>query len=82
MTLEQFLKQRRESLGLTQADIARVINCDTAQYISNNERGMSYYADKHFRVLSKYLKVPLREMIRMRARDVEVKLCKKLGVNL
>lgn len=38
----ELIKQSRKKAGLTQADVASLLKYDTAQFISNWERGLSH----------------------------------------
>lgn len=75
----QFFKNARERQGLTQADVAKVLGYDTAQFISNWERGQSYPPIKATRKLSKLYKVPQDDIfnrILTNALDLTVKSLK------
>lgn len=80
MTLEQFLKQRRVELGITQAQMAKHFGHSSPQYCSNYERGKCTLAPAQFRLVSRVLKVPLEDLIEMRGEDVKASLRKKLKV--
>jgi transcriptional regulator with XRE-family HTH domain len=58
--LKQFanvLKEARIKSGLTQSEVAEALGYDTAQFISNWERGISYPPIKTLKTLSKLYKI-------------------------
>ena len=55
------IKQRREEMGLSQAELGKMIGC-SQQHILRIENGYEVGADKAIR-LSEVLKIPLEEII-------------------
>lgn len=53
LEMGNFLKKLREKSGLTQADVAKALRYQTAQFVSNWERNLSYPPIKAIKKLSK-----------------------------
>ena len=60
--LGKWLKAMREAAGLTQADLAKALQYDNAQIISNIERGVSAIPQKRIKDFAHYLKVEPMEL--------------------
>lgn len=58
-----FLKEARESAGLTQQEVASKLSYSTAQFVSNWERGISLPPLDILRVFSKICEVPCTKLI-------------------
>jgi transcriptional regulator with XRE-family HTH domain len=54
----ELIKQAREKAGVTQKDLAKVLQVN-AQFISNIERGVCQMPVRHFRLISKTLNLPI-----------------------
>lgn len=57
MTFGEYLKQSRESVGLTQKNVANELGYTTVQLQSNNERDLSFPPIKKIKKLSKILRI-------------------------
>lgn len=62
-TVGKFLKDKRSKAGLTQQQVADALSYDTAQFISNWERGVSLPPTNALPKLAGMFKVPAREFI-------------------
>jgi transcriptional regulator with XRE-family HTH domain len=78
MTLEQFLKQKREQADMTQGQLAVILGLESPQYVSNFERGACVLSAKHFKVIAKVLRIDLGDMINLRGEDVKAELRKQI----
>lgn len=61
-TLGNFLKIRRQFLKLKQSDVAQAMGC-TVQFVSNCERGVSYFSIPNIPKLAQTLKLQKSEII-------------------
>lgn len=74
------LKNAREAMDLTQADVSDKLGFTSPQYVSNCERGICKLAPKHLRKLSKiYGRKPIERVIDLRVGELREKLLKGLG---
>lgn len=60
--LAKYLKEKRESANLSQNDVAEVLGYQTAQFISNWERGLSVPPIESLQKISKIYKVSKDEV--------------------
>jgi transcriptional regulator with XRE-family HTH domain len=58
-----YLRQKRELVNLTQAQVAEAVGYTTAQYVSNWERGASSPPAQGLRKLVKILHIDRREIL-------------------
>lgn len=49
MTVGQYLRKHREMAGFSQIELANMLNCSSAQSVSNVERGLSYPGKHHLK---------------------------------
>lgn len=77
--LEQNIRNKRLSLGVTQLDLAKKLKV-TPQYICNIENGNTTYPIDCLKKISKYLNYSIEQMVNDRIQDVEIELKKSLGV--
>jgi len=61
--LSQFLKQKRETIGLTQKEVSDRLGYTTPQFVSNWERGLSSPPLNALAKISDMYKIKPREMI-------------------
>lgn len=59
-----FLKDRRSSAGLSQADVAKKLGYTTSQFISNWERGLSTPPIEVLKILAEMYEVPPDQMFK------------------
>ena len=76
--LTRLIKNRREKLEISQGDIARCLGLTNCQMISNIERGEAEYPPKHFKKLSKLLKMKVDLLINMGLDDYQRYLLKEI----
>lgn len=76
----QFVRQRRESLGLSQRALGlRFSPPVTTQFISNVERGVTPLPPAHIPTLVKALLVPEAELLSLLEREYAAKLSGRVG---
>lgn len=75
-----FVKSLREKRGLSQADVARLLNLKTAQSISNIERGVSPLPRAKIKRLSDILGVKKTDLVTVLLREVQDRVAKAAGV--
>jgi transcriptional regulator with XRE-family HTH domain len=76
-----FVKQRRESLGLSQRDLGQCFTPHvTTQFISNIERGVTPLPPTHIQVLVDALKVDEKELRSLLEMEYAQKLKSRLGI--
>ncbi|MBX7231593.1 MAG: helix-turn-helix domain-containing protein [Bdellovibrionales bacterium] len=63
--LGQYLREKRESAGFTQAQIAQRLGYSSPQFVSNFERGLCSPPLKNLKVLVKLYHVDAGEVIRL-----------------
>ena len=73
------LKEQRKKLGITQAVLADRL-CVHLQFISNIERGVAGLPPRHFKQVSKILRIPLKDLIEEYVQRTEKKLKKAFGL--
>lgn len=56
--LAQVLKEKRLAAGLSQSDVAKALGYTSAQFLSNQERGLSRPSVKSLKALAKLYKCP------------------------
>lgn len=76
---EYFNKLRVES-GLTQRDVARALGFSSIQFISNVERGLSYYSKDHLEALSELFGVPRKKLASVIVEEKYNKIKEKYGL--
>lgn len=64
-----FLKEKRTTVGLSQADVAKVLGYSTPQFISNWERGISSPPINILKKLGQLYKVTSEEIFEVTLRD-------------
>ena len=72
--LADFLKNKRESIGLTQSDVARKLGYSSPQFVSNWERGLANPPVFVLRDLTKMYKVNANQMFDLLVEDVKTDL--------
>ena len=77
--LGQFLREKRESRRLTQADVADKLGCKS-QFISNWERGAASPPWKMLKAVIKMYKISDKEIVRMLVSDYERAVRRQLGL--
>ena len=77
-SLGNYLKLRRVTLGLTQAEVARKLNYASPQFISNFERGLCSPPLKNLKVLVKLYDIPVDELMNLMLKEHESILKKAL----
>lgn len=60
--MHEFLKEKRESAGMSQGDVAKKLKYTSPQFISNWERGVSCPPIKVLRALAEMYKVSTDEL--------------------
>jgi transcriptional regulator with XRE-family HTH domain len=76
----QFIRQRREALGLSQRALGLLFNpAVTTQFISNIERGVTPLPPTHVPTLVAALKVEEAELLGLLEREYTAKLSDRLG---
>lgn len=77
-----YLRAERRASGLTQYDIAKAMKLNSAQYISNIERGLITPSDQALRIMKKFYKfnpTKLAEIMSEGTFDYYKRLFKKEG---
>ncbi len=75
-----FIRQRRESLGLSQRALGLMFTPPvTTQFISNMERGVTPLPPTHIPILSQALKVQEKELLDLLEKEYTLKLNGRLG---
>ncbi len=75
-----FIKKRRESLGLSQRSLGKLfIPVVTTQFVSNVERGVTPLPPAHVPVLAKILKASEAELMNLLEKEFTLKLNGRLG---
>lgn len=77
--LGHYLREKRETAGFTQAEIARKLGYSSPQFISNFERGLCSPPLKNLKVLVKLYKVEPGEVIRLILDEQRTVLSSALG---
>lgn len=75
-----FVRQLREKRGLSQGDVAKLLNLKTAQSISNIERGVSPLPRAKIKRLADILGVRKGEIVAVVLREVQDRYSKATGV--
>lgn len=70
------LKFYREKANLTQAELAKILNYSSPQFVSNIERGISELPIKKYKIASKTLRIPTSVLISHKLKLTEKKLRK------
>lgn len=76
-----FIRQMREKRGLSQGDVAKLLNLKTAQSISNIERGVSPLPRTKIKRLADILGVRKNEIVTVVLKEVQDRYSKAAGVN-
>ncbi|MBI3534234.1 MAG: helix-turn-helix transcriptional regulator [Deltaproteobacteria bacterium] len=76
----EFIKQKREDLGLSQKELGQLFDPPvTTQFISNVERGVTPLPPSHVTFLTKALNVAEEEVMTLLEKEYAVKLSSRLG---
>ncbi len=76
----QFIRQKREQLGLSQRELGQLFNpAVTTQFISNVERGVTPLPPAHVPTLSRALKVSESEILAVLEQEYSARLSSQLG---
>lgn len=75
-----FIKELREKKGLSQSDVARMLNLKTAQSISNIERGVSPLPRTKIKRLADVLGVKKGDIVGVVMQEVQERVAKAAGV--
>jgi transcriptional regulator with XRE-family HTH domain len=75
-----FIRELRESRGLSQGDVAKLLNLKTAQSISNIERGVSPLPRAKIKKLADVLGIRKGEIVTIVLREVQDRYAKAAGV--
>ncbi len=78
MKLEEFVKQRREQLGLSQLEISMMLKYRTVQMVSNWENGRCSIPPEYFGDIAKLLKLNVHDMIGRRMIDLKADLVERV----
>lgn len=76
-----YIKELREKKGLSQGDVARLLNLKTAQSISNIERGVSPLPKAKIKKLADILGIRKSEIVTIVLNEVQDRYSKAAGVN-
>ena len=71
----QYLKQLRLKAKKTQPDVAKELGLQSAQFISNMERGLAAVPKIYIKRLMEYLNGDVEVLIKIMADDYELHLC-------
>ena len=82
MYIGKFIKQRRISLGLSQAELAKLLSLNSVQLISNIERGRCGFPRRRLKRLSRALLLDKVDLLKVCSHSVYSELCKDLGIKL
>lgn len=74
MRLNQYIKQRRIELGLTQVELAKKLGMKTNQQLCNFERGACAFPKNKLKKLRKVLRIDKAEMILRLLDDYELQI--------
>lgn len=77
--LGNFLREKREARGITQAEVASVLGCKS-QFISNWERGAAAPPWPMLRAVVRLYKVDGREIVRLLVGEYEKMVRRELGL--
>lgn len=78
--LGKLIRIQRETVGLSQGEVAHALRLATAQSISNIERGVSPLPPKKIRALSRVLETPPTVFVDTILKEKRAKLCKAAGI--
>lgn len=67
------LRESREKQGLTQSDVADKLGFESAQYVSNVERGISSLSIKHAKPLARLLNITVDAIINAKTEDTRAR---------
>ena len=70
-TLGSYLKKKRQTTGLTQAEVARKLSYASPQFISNFERGLCSPPLKNLKVLIDLYSIPVDEIVNLVIKEQE-----------
>lgn len=73
------IKQLREAAGLSQAQVAKHLGHSTPQFISNADRGISFFPKYDFKKIAKLYRVDINTIIDLYAEREQMKLTKKIN---
>lgn len=68
--LNKFLAKSRESKGLSQDDVGKLLGFSNGQYISNIERNECSLSPKHFKRIAKLYGVSLDDLVDFALDDI------------
>lgn len=74
------IRDKRITLGLTQADVAKQLRVHT-QFISNIERGRAQLPLKYYKPIAKLLRLEINKLLDERLAKVRAKLEKAFGIS-
>ena len=78
--LGEYLRSKREQLGLTQSEVAHNLGYGSPQFISNIERGISNVPVKSLRTLIDLYKISANEVIHILLEDKRRAILRQLGL--
>ena len=78
MLFGSFLKNARESKGITQQEISDKLGFSSPQFISNCERGVANLPPKHFKPVSKMIGIDTERLIKLYIKDFEMRVRKSV----
>ena len=79
--LGEYLRNKREQLGLTQSEVAHNLGYGSPQFISNIERGISNVPVKSLRTLIDLYKISASEVIHILLEDKRRAIMRQLGLS-
>ena len=82
MKIGLFIRKRRLELGLSQGDLARLLNLNSVQLISNIERQKCGFPRKRLKRLSRALLMDRTELFKVCVQVEMGLLCKDLGIRV
>lgn len=78
--LGEYLRRKREALGLTQSEVAQKLGYGSPQFISNIERGISNVPVKSLRIMIDLYQISADEVIQILLEDKKRALLRQLGL--
>lgn len=78
--LGQLIRKSRETVGLSQNDVAKVLNVRTPQSVSNIERGVSPLPAGKIKALANLIQLPPTQLVDVIVKEKRAKLLKAAGV--
>lgn len=77
-TLESFIRQKRNELGISQYQLAKRIGVHP-QFVSNCERLECQMPVKYFKKISRVFSVDVETLIKKRIQDIESEMYQQIG---